>query len=433
MVEINLQINPRFFNETYLPYLYTQPKGKSRIMAFYGGAGSGKSVFVVQNTILKGLASKRRVLVVRKIGNTIRDSIFAEYKKALQQFGIISLCEIRESYLNITLPNGTEFIFKGMEDDEKIRSISGITDIVIEEASDISQDEYNQLNLRMRDAKSGSNQIFLMYNPVSKDNWVYKMFHDPKTPMNRPKSFTLVHTTYEHNKFLPQDYLDELRKMKYNNPTYYEVFALGKFANLGKLVFNNWSKEKQDLKRLVREGYTLHFGLDFGFSNDPTVLMCVAVHAEKRKIYIFDEHYEGGQKDANGYDEKGMTNLDISNMLKKRRMTGEVIKADSSEPKSIVELRRNGIRGIRPARKGRDSVMHGIQMLQSFEITISPVCVHTIEEFENYTWKKNKKTNEYENVPIATFNHCIDALRYACEDFLPKNRIRSTTKASFGL
>lgn len=275
MVEVNLQINPRFFNKAYLPYLYNQPKGKSATMVFYGGAGSGKSVFVVQNTILKGLASKRKFLVVRKVGNTLRDSIFAEYKAALAKFNIIGLCKIKESYLSIELPNGTQFIFKGMEDDDKIRSIQGITDIVIEEASDLGFDEYSQLRLRIRDLKSGNNQVFLMYNPVSKQKWVYPLFHStkPDDVKGRPENLTVVHTTYLDNKFLPQEYLDNLMEMKHNNPVYYEVYAMGKFANLGKTVYTNWKSYffklddiRFDEHGRRRHGITFHYGLDFGLA-----------------------------------------------------------------------------------------------------------------------------------------------------------------------
>lgn len=236
-------------------------------MAFYGGAGSGKSVFVVQNTILKALASKRRVLVVRKVGNTIRDSIFKEYKQALSQFGLLDKCNVKESYLTITLPNGSEFLFKGMEDDDKIRSISGITDIVCEEASDLSLAEFSQLQLRLRDLKSGNNQIFLMYNPVSKARWVYPYFHstNPKAVAGRPKDLTLVQTTYKDNKFLPQSYIDELNTMMHNNPVYYQVFALGQFATLGRPVFSNWRIESVDAQKLRQEGLQAYVGLDFGF------------------------------------------------------------------------------------------------------------------------------------------------------------------------
>lgn len=427
-MEIKLNIKARFFNEAYLPYLYFNPKGKSRIMAFYGGAGSGKSVFVVQNTILKALASKRRVLVVRKVGNTIRDSIFKEYKQALSQFGLLDKCSVKESYLTITLPNGSEFLFKGMEDDDKIRSISGITDIVCEEASDLSLAEFSQLQLRLRDLKSGNNQIFLMYNPVSKARWVYPYFHstNPKAVAGRPKDLTLVQTTYKDNKFLPQSYIDELNTMMHNNPVYYQVFALGQFATLGRPVFSNWRIESVDAQKLRQEGLQAYVGLDFGFTNDPTTVVACMVDPVNKKLHIFLERYQ-----------LGMLNHQIASMLKGLGLQRHTIKADSSEPKSIAELRRLGITGVRGARKGKDSIMHGIQALQAYDIIVDPSCEKMILEFENYTWKENKHSSseedKYLNVPIAEFNHLIDALRYACEDFVPRNKIRSMTKASFGL
>lgn len=262
-VPVRLTVPPRLFNEAYMPYLYNKPQGKFRTMVFYGGAGSGKSKFVVQNTLLKGLASKRKFLVTRKVDNTIRDSIFQEYKTALQEFGIYELCDVKASYMTIKLPNGTEYIFKGMEDPERIKSISGITDIVMEEATEFTLDDYSQLQLRLRSRAAGNNQVFIMYNPASKDNWVYHLFHNPSK--KRPKNSIVVCTTYKDNRFLPHDYVKQLEDMKNTNPVYYEIYALGKFASLGKRIYTNWTRERLDLRQLLKAGWKPKWGLDFGF------------------------------------------------------------------------------------------------------------------------------------------------------------------------
>lgn len=262
MVDINLNINKRFFNEAYLPYLHTTKKGKTRYLVYYGGAGSGKSVWVVQNSILKGLASRRKFLILRKVGANLRDSIYQEYKTALEAYGILHLCKVRDSYLTIELPNGTQLIFRGLEDPERIKSISGISDIILEEATEFTLDDFTQLKTRLRNAKIKDNQMIVMYNPTSKNNWVYKMFHDPKE--KRPSNCEVVFTTYKHNKFLPKEYIETLEELRHTNLVYYEIYALGKFASLGKLIYSNWSQGIIDNKKLLDGTWKPFFGLDFG-------------------------------------------------------------------------------------------------------------------------------------------------------------------------
>lgn len=418
---INLKITKRFFNEVYMKYMYNQPLGQKRIMVFYGGAGSGKSKFVVQNALLKGLSEKRKFLVCRKVDNTIRDSIFAEFVQGLRELNIYEICDIKNSYLTITLPNGTEYIFKGLEDPERIKSIQGISDIIMEEATEFTIDDYSQLNLRLRNKAIKNNQITLMYNPASKANWVYGMFHDPKKP--RPKNCQVVHTTYKDNRFLSADYLENLKDMMNTNPVYYEIYALGKFASLGKMVYTNWTRGSLDIMEELKTGkWKPKFGIDFGFSNDPTVIISILVNEEEKKIYVFDEFYK-----------TGMFNRQIFEVLKKKNLLGYHMFADSAAPKDIAEIKRLGARYLKPAKKGKDSINHGIQFLQGYKIIVDHRCKHTIEEFENYGWKKIKGTNEYENKPMDNFNHCMDALRYAVSDMIPRNTVRTINKSLLGL
>ena len=420
MVDINLKINKRFFNEAYLPYKYDTKLGQTRTIVYYGGAGSGKSVWVVQNSILKGLSSRRKFLVMRKVGANLRDSIYQEYKSALEAFGIAHLCKIRDSYLTIELPNGTQFIFRGLEDPERIKSISGISDIILEEATEFTLEDFTQLNLRLRNKKIKNNQIILMYNPTSKSNWVYKMFHDPKT--DRPRNCEVVLTTYKHNKFLTDDYIANLDDIKKSNPVYYEIYALGKFASLGKMVYTNWDTGIIAKEKLLKDNYKPHIGMDFGFTTDPTTIIITMVDQVNKIIYIHDEVYQ-----------KGMLNSDIYRKLVEKRIDKNKIIADSAEPKSIEELRRNGVHRIKGSRKGKDSIVHGIQFVQGYKIVVHPRCKNTIEELENYGWKPIKGTTEYENKPLDTFNHCMDALRYAMNDLIPKNTFRTISKSAFGL
>lgn len=344
--------------------------------------------------------------------------MFAEFKKILASFHILHLCKVSESNFQITLPNGSIFIFKGADDIEKLKSISGIDDAFLEEATEFTLDDYSQVNLRLR-SKKPHNQITICFNPVSKSNWIYKRFFEGEPDL---KNVTIVHTTYKDNKFLPQSYIDSLEEMIHSNPTYYKIYALGAFASLGKLIYTNWEKQEFDVYELMRKGYHARFGLDFGFSADPTAFIGFLVDRENKTLYFFDELYQ-----------KGMTNEDITDWIFERGYSKEIITADSSEPKSIMEIKRNGVRRIKSAKKGNDSVNWGISFSQGWKFVVHPRCVNFIEELENYEYQKDKKTNEYLNKPVDAFNHLMDAMRYGLEDEMPENRMNTMQKGALGI
>lgn len=410
---LSIKISKKIFNEVYLPYLESYDK---RFNVFYGGAGSGKSHFVIQKMIYKYLKyPNRKCLVIRKVGATLRDSIFALFKSVLADWQIYDHCDVKDSLLTINLPNGSQFIFKGLDDSEKIKSIANIDDIVIEECTEISLDEFSQLNLRLR-SKNPYNQIHCMFNPVSKANWVYKQWFE--NACNNDATMVL-HTTYKDNKFLPQDYINALLDMEKSNPVYYKIYALGEFATLDKLVYSNWKVQEFDYKKLLKEKEDIKalFGLDFGYINDPSAFIAVLVNEKDKKLYIFDEFYK-----------KGLLNDAIAQLIKDKGYSKEIITADSAEQKSIEEIKREGITRIKPARKGKDSILNGIQFIQQYQIIVHPACVNVIDELKNYTWKKDKSTGEYINEAVDKFNHLLDAFRYAVEILqIKKKTIRITS------
>lgn len=395
-MKINLKLNKKAFNKVYLPYL----DNTSRYLVFYGSAGSGKSRFAVQRQIVKALNSKRKVLVVRKVGATLRDSIYEEYLTVLGEWGLYEHCRVNRTRLTIKFPNGSELIFKGLDDREKIKSISGIDDIMVEEATDITKDDFTQLNLRLR-SEAENQQIVLMYNPTSKTNWVYKYWH-----LEPPKEATVVKTTYKDNEFLPPEYIKELEDLKRTNPTYYTIYALGEFASLEKLIFNNWEIRPLDVNDFDRS--TLSVGVDFGFTNDLTTITLLSYDVKTRTVYILDE--------VTGH---GLLTDDIEKLIRRKRWHIYRIVADSSEPRLIRELQIKGL-GIRGAKKGKNSIMHGISFLQQQRVVVDPKCENVIVEKDNYSWKRDKKTEEYINEPIDTFNHSIDGIRYALEIYSRK-------------
>ena len=257
-----------------------------------------------------------------------------------------------------------------------------------------------------------------MYNPVSKANWVYKMFHENGCPDN----CKVIHTTWKDNKFLPQSYIDNLMQMAKTNPVYFKIYAEGEFATLDKLVYPSemWRVDFFDTYKLRKDpNYTAVFGGDFGYVNDEATLVASFVNQKEKKIYVFDEHYE-----------KGMTNEDIYNMVVNKGYAKEVITFDSAEPKSIDHLKKLGLYRVRAARKGKDSILNGIDFIQQFQVVVHPKCKNFIMELENYTWKKDKMTNEYINTPIDSFNHLLDAWRYSLEEIQRnmKKKIRATSR-----
>lgn len=388
---IKLNIARSLFNDAYFPYLFDY---SNRYEVYYGRAGSGKSVFITQKILCKACTSKRKVLVIRKYATTLKDSVFQLFIDQLKKWKIYKFCKVNMSTYTITLPNESVLLFKGLDDPEKIKSITDITDIWCEECSELSLDEFTQLDLRLR-AQSGNLQIFVSFNPVSKQNFVYQKWFANGTPDN---TFVL-HTTYKDNKFLPKEYIDALLEKQKSNPTYYKIYALGEFCTLDKLVYYNWKVEDFDHTQIKGK---LLVGLDFGYTNDPTAL--VASVMTDKKIYIFKEWVDTNK-----------TNPQIAQVIKSLGLQKSTIICDSAEPKSIQELRQNGVYAARESTKGPDSIIHGIQRLWEYEIIVHPSCTETITEFENYAWQKDKTTGEYINKPIDMFNHCMDALRYSLQ------------------
>lgn len=367
----------------------------------YGGASSGKSHGVIQKVVFKSLQAwkyPRKVLFLRKVGSSVYDSIFEDVKQCLEAWGLLGACKVNNSAYRIELPNGAQFIFKGLDNPEKIKSIKGISDVVMEEASEFTLDDYTQLTLRLRDKKHPNKQIYLMFNPVSKVNWVYNAFF-----VKKPKNTVIYQTTYKDNRFLDEVTKENIEELANRNEAYYKIYALGEFATLDKLVFPKYKKQllnKEELKHIPSD-----FGLDYGFINDPSAFMHVKIDEENKRLYIVEE-----------YVKKGLTNDKIAEAIKTLGYSKEIIRADSAEKKSNQELRNLDIPRVIDVIKGPGSVMQGIQYILQYEIIVDERCVKTIEELENYTWKKDKATNEYINEPVDSYNHCLDAVRYAVQD-----------------
>lgn len=412
---VKINIDASYFNEVYLPYLNRQ----ERYQIFYGGAGSGKSFFLASKLILDLLKTKQKLLVVRQVFASIRDSVYEEIVSAINRMGVDKLCVISKSTLDITFLNGSKIIFKGADDERKLLSISGIDMVWVEEASDITKELFNQLELRLRGG-SAKKRYFLSFNPISATHWLKTEFFDNP----REDSF-VCHTTYKDNRFLDDEYIASLEEMEERNPQKYQVYALGEWGTSNKQVYENWKVEPVDVSQVVQQnkGIVSSFGMDFGYVADPSTMIATLVDMNNKKLYIFDEMYQ-----------HGLLNNQIADRIKRMGYAKERIVADSAEPKSIAELKNLGLSRITGAKKGKDSILFGIQFILQFEIIVDPGCTNTINELQNYGYKKDKTTGQYSNTPVDDYNHLMDALRYAMEPFSKKKAgAVKITKGLFGL
>ena len=393
MANINLSIKKSAFVPKFFPLLFDYSR---RWEVYMGSAGSAKSYFITQKLIIRCCNEKIKILVCRRTGTTIRNTCFSLFKDILNKWKLTPYVKIRESDFNIKFPNGSEIIFIGLDEETKLLSLNNIGCIFIEEAFEVPKNIVEQLNLRLR-GNTPNQQIIMAFNPISKHHWLYDFCE-----VNPPSSFIFTHSTYKDNTFLNADYVAELEELYTRNPQKARVFCDGEWGvNSDGLVFKNW--KVREFNHAEIDGQ-LMCGLDFGFVNDISAFVASLMDEKNKRIYIFKE-----------YGATGKTNKDLVDIITALGFNKSTIIADAAEPKSIEEIKRAGINKIRACKKGPDSIIHGIQKLQNYEIIIHPSCVGIITEFENYTWQKDKKTDEYINKPIDDFNHYIDALRYSLQ------------------
>lgn len=412
---INLKLNKKIFNDVYLPHLFEYTK---RYEVYYGGAGSGKSVFIGQKLLTKACKYVRKVLVIRKYGTTLKDSVFQLIIDQLKKWDLYQFCTVNLSTYTITLPNGSMFLFKGLDDSEKIKSITDITDIWVEEATEITEDDFTQLDLRLR-ALAGELQLLVSFNPVSKANWVYKKWFDPKTIVDLETTMILK-TTYKDNRFLPTSYIKALEEKMYSNPIYYKVYALGEFAVAEGLVLTNWEKKDFNAYELA-ELLEHRAGMDLGFT-DPSAVIDSLYDRPNKTIYVFNEFYKRGCQLSE------LAEAIVNMSLKKSK-----IMVDSAEPRSREYFRSKGINAT-PCVKGADSVKAGLMFLQDHKIIVHPSCKNFIMELENFSYIKSKKTGEWTDDTTHEFSHAIDALRYAYSDiYAAPRQAKTISKNALGL
>jgi phage terminase large subunit len=400
-----LRINlPQIVGKGYATYW--NYKGRYRVVK--GGRGSKKStttaLWIIYNMMKYPLAN---TLIIRRVFNTHKDSTYTQLKWASNVLKVSHLWKFSKSPLEATyIPTGQKILFRGLDDPMSITSITvehgHLCWCWFEEAFQImNEDDFNKVDMSIRGElpKGYFKQITLSFNPWSEKHWLKKRFFDTKD-----EDVLAITTNYTCNEFLGEDDKKLFEKMKLNNPRRYNIEGLGNWGIAEGLVYSNFEEldfNIEDIKK--RPNIKSAFGLDFGYTNDPTAFIASLIDLDNMEIFIFDEHYQ-----------KAMSNKDIANMIKYKGYSKERIVGDSSEPKSIDDIKRQGIYRLKGARKGKDSILNGIQYIQDFKIYVHPKCENTLIELSNYVW--DTKEGNVINKPIDDYNHLMDALRYSLED-----------------
>ena len=379
-----------------------------------GSAGSSKSYSITQKLIIRACSQQIKILVCRRYGTTIRNTVFATFKEILNKWKLTPYVKINESDFRIRFCNGSEIIFLGLDDEAKLLSLNNIGTVFVEEAYEVPQNMVEQLNLRMR-GNVQNQQIILAWNPISRSSWLFK-FSVEQPPANS----IFIHSTYKDNPFLSKEYREALEELYVRNPQKARIFCDGQWGvDAEGLVFQNWKVEEFDPLELARQGLEHRCGCDFGFI-DPSTIIPSLYDKENGKIYIYDEFYKSGCQLDTLYEAMVQMNL-----------TKTKIYMDNAEPRSIDYFRRKGI-NAQPCLKGAGSVNSRIAFLQNNQIIIHPKCKNVIMEFENFSYEKTKD-GTYKDTFTHQYSHSIDGLGYAYSDIYSRGKLKSFDKSLLGL
>jgi len=409
-VDIDLSHIEDVINPHFLPLL----TDKNRYICSYGGAGSGKSYFIAQKFLIRifvgmdtGIAHK--VLCLRKTQPACRKSIYALFIGLLTDWGLLneSFVRVNQTDMSFTFKNGSQIICAGLDDPEKLKSIYGITSVWLEEASEITLDDFRQVNLRLRGRFKSYKQIIVSFNPISKMLWLYNEFFE-----NIKDNATVHHSTYLNNKFLIEsdpDYVKELESYKEIDDVYYNIYTLGQWGQLLESVYSNY----EFIKEFPEDKYfhDIAYGLDVGF-NAPSALIFIGERDEE--FYLKEELYE--TKLTHNQLIKQMGSLIP---LKHRRE--RLIYVDSAEPELIKQLNQSGF----IAKKSDKSVKDGINYVKSNKLYINSESVNLSKEIGGYSYRKDNNSNILEE-PIKISDHLMDAMRYGMYTHFGKIRPKAS-------
>lgn len=368
-----------------------------------GGYGSSKSFHVATKILLKCLEEKRKVLVVREVYQTIKDSCYSLFKNVAGLLGVYDLIKWKSSPLEINFPNGSQIIFRGCDDPEKLKSIDDISIIWCEECSEIKFAGFKELKGRLRH-NTLSNHIILSTNPVGTDNWTYTHFFKDEdnnrvvlddNDLYEKRTVILGNTYYHHstcddNRYVPQEYKDELDEIKTYDMDLWRVARLGHYGANGEKVLPQFEVKDHDfiMESIKKIPKHLHKrGGDFGFITSFNAFVKVAIDEKEKALYIYDVYYK-----------KGITDDVLVKDLKAAGFKdGRLVTCDIAEQKTISYLQKNGIMAV-GCKKFAGSVLANIKKVKRFKkIYCSEECKPVIKELQNLTYKKDRKGNLIEN------------------------------------
>lgn len=352
------------------------------VLAIYGGAGSGKSYSVTRYLVYRAHEEQdKRILCTRKTLPSLRLSSWSLILEHLKQFAIP--CVVNRSEFTITVRgSGSTFVFKSLDDPEKIKSAE-FNYIWAEEATELTYEDFLQLRLRLRRRNDLCNQLYLTFNPIDSYHWLKTKLVDCPSP-----ELAVLHTTYKDNHHLSEDYIRELERLAELDENYYRIYALGEWGILQNLIYTNW-----DVVDEFPEAGEILYGLDFGYNN-PTAL--VEVRLKESEAWVREVIYRSH-----------LTNQDLIELMKQLSISGPIY-ADSSEPQRIEELYRAGF-NVYPADK---SVKDGIDKVKRLKLHIAADSVNLLKEIRGYKWREDKNGRVIDE-PVKFNDHAVDALRYA--------------------
>lgn len=382
---------------------------ENRYRVLKGGKASKKSVTTALNYIYRIMKYPgSNLLVIRANMNTHRDSTFAQLKWAQERLKVSHLWNNTVSPLEMTYtPTGQKILFRGFDDVLKLASTTVpkgyLCWVWVEEAFEIGDEkDFDKLDLSVPRGNVPEDlfkQTTLTFNPWSDKHWLKSRFFDKPD-----KNTAIFSTNYLVNEWLDDTDRDIFERMKEVNHRQYEVAGLGNWGISEGLVYENWAIKALDIAEADKWKWRSFFGLDYGYTNDPTAFIAFTVNPIDKIMYVYDE-----------CSRTKMLNSDIANMIIRKGFSKERIRADSAEPKSNDDLRRLGISRIAPSVKGRDSILHGIAAIQEYKMYIHPTCTATIAELSTYTYDEKRQFGG-KALPVDKNNHLMDAMRYAFED-----------------
>lgn len=401
-----------------------------------GGYGSSKSYHVALKLIINLLQEKRTALVVREVFDTIRDSCYSLLEEIVIDMELENKIKFTSSPMQIKFSNGSKIIFKGMDKPSKLKSINNVSIIWIEECSEVKYAGFKELLGRLRHP-SLSLHMILSTNPVSKNNWTYthffknisfddKEFYEKKIVIRNNTYYH--HSTADDNLFLPESYTEQLNQLKTYDSDLYRIARLGRFGVNGTRVLPQFEVKPhyevlEDIKAIRKPMHRV--GMDFGFETSYNAVVRMEIDHENKIIYIYWEYYKNHITDDK-------TAIELQELKK----TGELIKADAAEPKTITFYRQQGF-NMKAAKKFAGSRLQYTKKVKRFKkIICSDVCTHTIEELKDLTYALDKNGEIIED----EFNidpHTFSAIWYALDDYevsdLKGNALRTMDKSLLGL